>query len=72
VQGGVADLGNRDRLYEMVGKEQDGLDIVVASARVVERRLTASVTPEHFDKTFNVNARAPSRRRPRSAASAGR
>jgi NAD(P)-dependent dehydrogenase (short-subunit alcohol dehydrogenase family) len=29
----------------------------VASAGFVERRLTASVTPEHFDRTFNVNAR---------------
>ena len=38
-------------------KERGALDILVASAGFVERRLTALATPEHFDKTFNVNAR---------------
>ena len=57
VQGDVADLADLDRLYETVSKEKGALDIVVASAGFVERRLTEAATPEHFDKTFNVNAR---------------
>jgi NAD(P)-dependent dehydrogenase (short-subunit alcohol dehydrogenase family) len=57
VQGDVADLADLDRLYERVRKEKGALDIIVASAGFVERRLTEAVTPEHFDKTFNVNAR---------------
>jgi NAD(P)-dependent dehydrogenase (short-subunit alcohol dehydrogenase family) len=33
------------------------VDIVVANAGFIERRLTELVTPEHFDKTFAINAR---------------
>jgi len=57
VQGDVADLGDLDRLYATVKAEKGGLDIVVASAGYVERKLGEQVTPEHFDKTFGVNAR---------------
>jgi NAD(P)-dependent dehydrogenase (short-subunit alcohol dehydrogenase family) len=54
VQGDVADL---DRLYQTVKAEKGVLDIVVASAGYVERMLTEDVTPDHFDKTFAINAR---------------
>jgi hypothetical protein len=32
--------------------------VIVASAAFVEKTMTAGATPEHFDKTFNTNARA--------------
>src|SRR5207245_8296655 len=32
-------------------------DVVVANAGIVEIKPTPAVTPEHFDKTFNTNAR---------------
>jgi len=57
IQGDVANLGDLDRLYAIVKEEKGALDIVVASAGFVERRATAVATPEHFDKTFNINAR---------------
>jgi NAD(P)-dependent dehydrogenase (short-subunit alcohol dehydrogenase family) len=57
VQGDVANLGDLDRLYQAVKSEKGGVDIVVASAGVVERVLTQDATPEHFDKTFGINAR---------------
>jgi len=57
VQGDVANLGDLDRLYQTVRAEKGGLDIVVASAGHVERMLTEDVTPDHFDKTFAINAR---------------
>jgi NAD(P)-dependent dehydrogenase (short-subunit alcohol dehydrogenase family) len=57
VQGDVADLGDLDRLYRTVKDEKGTLDIVVASAGFVERVLTKEATPEHFDKTFAINAR---------------
>jgi NAD(P)-dependent dehydrogenase (short-subunit alcohol dehydrogenase family) len=57
VQGDVANLGDIDRLYRIVKEEKGGLDIIVASAGFVERVLTANATPEHFDKTFGINAR---------------
>jgi NAD(P)-dependent dehydrogenase (short-subunit alcohol dehydrogenase family) len=57
VQGDVANLADLDRLYETVKKEKGGLDIVVANAAFVEMKTLADSTPEHFDKTFGINAR---------------
>jgi len=57
VRGDVANLGDLDRLYQTVRDQKGALDIVVASAGFVERVLTKDATPEHFDKTFGINAR---------------
>jgi NAD(P)-dependent dehydrogenase (short-subunit alcohol dehydrogenase family) len=57
VQGDVANLSDLDRLYQTVKSDKGGVDIVVASAGIVERVLTQDATPEHFDKTFGINAR---------------
>lgn len=59
VQGDVTALEDLDRLYRKVRAEAGVVDIVVASAGFVETVPLADVTPEHFDKTFGVNARAP-------------
>jgi NAD(P)-dependent dehydrogenase (short-subunit alcohol dehydrogenase family) len=57
VQGDVANLADLDRLYAQVKNEKGKVDIVVASAGFVERVAIEKVTPEHFDKTFGINAR---------------
>jgi NAD(P)-dependent dehydrogenase (short-subunit alcohol dehydrogenase family) len=57
VRGDIARLEDLDRLYAAVKAEKGALDIVVASAGFVERKLGEQVTPEHFDKTFGINAR---------------
>ena len=57
VQADVAKLVDLDRLYARVKAEKGGVDIVVASAGFVEIAPMAAVTPEHFDKTFGINAR---------------
>jgi len=57
VQADVAKLVDLDRLYAQVKAEKGGVDIVVASAGFVEIAPMAAVTPEHFDKTFGINAR---------------
>lgn len=57
VRGDVANLEDLDRLFAQVKAEKGGLDILVASAGIVEVAPMAAVTPEHFDKTFAVNAR---------------
>jgi NAD(P)-dependent dehydrogenase (short-subunit alcohol dehydrogenase family) len=57
VAGDVANLADLDRLYRTVAAEKDRMDIVVASAGFVEHAPIDSATPEHFDKTFNINAR---------------
>jgi NAD(P)-dependent dehydrogenase (short-subunit alcohol dehydrogenase family) len=39
--------------------EEGRVDVVVANAGIVEQASIDTLTPEHFDKTFNINARAP-------------
>jgi NAD(P)-dependent dehydrogenase (short-subunit alcohol dehydrogenase family) len=57
VAGDVADLGDLDRLYEVIRAEQGRLDIVVANAGTVDVADGVDVTPEHFDMLFGTNAR---------------
>jgi NAD(P)-dependent dehydrogenase (short-subunit alcohol dehydrogenase family) len=57
VQGDVANLDDLDRLFATVKAEKGALDIVVASAGFVEHATIETATPEHFDKTFDINAR---------------
>jgi NAD(P)-dependent dehydrogenase (short-subunit alcohol dehydrogenase family) len=58
VQGDVGNLADLDRLYTQVKAEKGVVDVVVASAAFVEQLPLEQITPEHFDRTFNVNARA--------------
>jgi NAD(P)-dependent dehydrogenase (short-subunit alcohol dehydrogenase family) len=57
VQGDVASLEDLDRLYDTVKKEKGKVDIVVANAGFGEHQTIDEATPEHFDKTFGINAR---------------
>ncbi|TDW51594.1 NAD(P)-dependent dehydrogenase (short-subunit alcohol dehydrogenase family) [Flavobacterium sp. 270] len=57
VQGDITKLADLDRLYATVKAEKGSLDIIVASAGFVDVKSTAEVTLEHFDKTFDVNAK---------------
>jgi NAD(P)-dependent dehydrogenase (short-subunit alcohol dehydrogenase family) len=57
VQGDVANVDDLDRLYKTVVAKRGKIDIVFANAGIVEMVPTTAVTPEHFDKTFNTNAR---------------
>lgn len=57
VPGDIADLDDLDRLYATIKAEQGRLDIVVANAGTVELSTGDQVTPAHFDKLFDTNAR---------------
>ncbi|MFC0085213.1 SDR family NAD(P)-dependent oxidoreductase [Dyella flava] len=57
VQGDVASLEDLDRLYKTVKDTKGQVDIVFANAGFVEHQTIDVVTPEHFDKTFNINVR---------------
>ena len=57
VQGDVANLADLDRLFGQVRAEKGMVDIVVSSAGFVEHAPIDFASPEHFDKTFGVNAR---------------
>ncbi|MBV7533033.1 SDR family NAD(P)-dependent oxidoreductase [Chitinophaga sp. sic0106] len=57
VQGDISTLEDLERLYKTVSSQKGGIDILVANAGMVEISDTANATPEHFDKTFDTNAR---------------
>jgi NAD(P)-dependent dehydrogenase (short-subunit alcohol dehydrogenase family) len=57
VQGDVSSLEDLDRLYREVRSKKGKIDIVFANAGIVETVETPAATPEHFDRTFNTNAR---------------
>ena len=52
----ISKLDDLDRLYEAVAKKGK-IDVLFAGAAAVEKKMTAEVTPEHFDKIFDINAR---------------
>lgn len=58
IQADVGKLEDLDRLYKMVKETKGVVDVVVASAAFVEQVPLEAITPQHFDKTFDVNARA--------------
>lgn len=57
VRGDVSSLEDLDALYRKIAADKRKVDIVVANAGFVEWGFLPSATPEHFDKTFNINAR---------------
>ena len=57
VKGDVSKLEDIDRLYKDVAQKKGKIDILFANAGIVETVDTSAATPEHFDKTFNINAR---------------
>ena len=57
VKGDVSSLEDLDVLYRKIAADRRRVDIVVANAGFVEWGYLPTATPEHFDKTFNINAR---------------
>ena len=57
VKGDVANLDDLEALYRKIAADRRKIDIVVANAGFVEWGYLPTATPEHFDKTFNINTR---------------
>jgi NAD(P)-dependent dehydrogenase (short-subunit alcohol dehydrogenase family) len=57
VQGDVSNLDDLDRLYKEVATKKGKLDVLFANAGVAEPVPTPAVTPEHYDRTFDINTR---------------
>ena len=53
----VSKLEDLDHLYKEVAARKGKIDVLFANAGMVETVETPAVTPEHFDRTFNTNAR---------------
>ena len=59
LQADAANLDDLDRVAVAVRAEKGVVDIIVSNAALVEQVSIDTLTPEHFDKTFNLNARGP-------------
>lgn len=57
VQGDIANLDDLDRLWAQVKRERGSVDVIVTNAGIAEAATLPEATPEHFDKTFGINAR---------------
>jgi NAD(P)-dependent dehydrogenase (short-subunit alcohol dehydrogenase family) len=59
IQADAANLDDLDRVAAAVREEKAVVDIIVTNAGLVEQASIETLTPDHFDKTFNLNARGP-------------
>ena len=59
IQADAADLDDLDRVAAAVRDEKGVVDIIVSNAALVEQVSIDTLTPDHFDRTFNLNARGP-------------
>lgn len=57
IRADVSNLDDLDRLYKEVATQKGKIDILFANAGIVEPVTTPQVTPEHYDRTFDINAR---------------
>ncbi len=57
VAGDSAALDDLDRLFETVKRERGSIDVLYASAGTGEEGKLGEITPEHFDRQFNLNTR---------------
>jgi NAD(P)-dependent dehydrogenase (short-subunit alcohol dehydrogenase family) len=59
IQADAANLDDLDRIAAAVKSEKGVVDIVVSNAGFTEQAPIDTITPEHFDKAFNLMARGP-------------
>jgi NAD(P)-dependent dehydrogenase (short-subunit alcohol dehydrogenase family) len=57
IQSDVSNLADLDRLFQTVEKSKGRIDVLFANAGVVEPTPTQAVTPEHYDRTFDIDTR---------------
>ena len=59
IQGDITSPEDLDNIAETVRTEKGVVDVVVSNAGITEQGAIDTLTPEHFDKVFNLNAKAP-------------
>lgn len=59
IQADASNLDDLDRVAAAVKAEKGVVDIVVSNAGFTEQASLDTITPEHFDKAFNLMARGP-------------
>jgi NAD(P)-dependent dehydrogenase (short-subunit alcohol dehydrogenase family) len=59
LQADAANLDDLDRIATAVRDQRGVVDIIVSNAGFTEQASIDAITPEHFDKAFNLMARGP-------------
>lgn len=59
IQADATRLEDLDRVADAVRSAKDKVDVIVSSAGLVEQVPLPKITPDHYDRTFALNARAP-------------
>lgn len=59
IAGDLSRLDDIDRIAAVIKVEKGVVDIVVSNAGLTEQGSIDNLTPAHFDKVFNLNAKAP-------------
>jgi len=59
IQADATKLEDLDRVADAVGSADGKVDVVVSSAGLVEQVPLPEITPDHYDRTFALNAKAP-------------
>jgi len=59
IKADASDLNDLDRVVAAVKAKKGVVDIVVSNAGFTEQASIDTITPEHFDKAFNLMARGP-------------
>ena len=59
IQADATRLQDLDRVAAAVRSAKGKVDVVVSNAALVEQVSLPDITPDHYDRTFNLNARAP-------------
>lgn len=57
VRGSVTEMADLDRLCDAVKRERGGLDIILANAGTGELAPLGKITPEQYDRTFDINVK---------------
>ncbi|RYZ14064.1 MAG: SDR family oxidoreductase [Alphaproteobacteria bacterium] len=57
VRGSVTDMADLDRLFDTVKRERESLDILLANAGTGELASLGKITPEEYDRTFDINVK---------------
>jgi len=59
IQADASKLEDLDRLADTIRSAKGKVDVVVSNAALVEQVPLREVTPDHYDRTFALNAKAP-------------
>ena len=59
IQADASRLGDLDRVAGAIRSAKGKVDVVVSNAGLVEQVPLPEITPDHYDRTFALNAKAP-------------